>query len=92
MRLWAYKKVRDYKGLQGGFVHWQKAVYDRCMARNSDFKTPMDNREAYQIAKSVAKWTWNRFDLEASDARFSKLQAFRAAQGNKAGLFNASNA
>lgn len=92
VRLWAYKKVRDYKGLQGGFVHWQKAVYDRCMARNSDFKTPMDNREAYQIAKSVAKWTWNRFDLEASDARFSKLQAFRAAQGNKAGLFNASNA
>jgi hypothetical protein len=81
VRLWAYKKVRDYKHQQGGFVHWQKAVYDRCMARNADFTRPMDHREAYHIARSVAKWTWTRFDLEASDARFSKLQAFRAQQG-----------
>ena len=77
VRLWSYKKVREFKGQAGGFVHWQKAVYDRCMARNADFGTPMDGREAYQIAKSVAKWTWSRFDIEASDARFSKLQAFR---------------
>jgi hypothetical protein len=92
VRTWAYKKVREYKGQQGGFVHWQKAVYDRCMARNADFGCPMDSREAYHIAKSVAKWTWSRFDIEKSDAKFSKLQAFRAAQGNKARLFNASNA
>ena len=80
VRLWAYKKVREFKGQQGGFVHWQKAVYDRCMARNADFGTPMDYREAYQIAKSVAKWTWSRFDTEASDARFSKLQAARVSK------------
>lgn len=80
VRLWAYKKVREYKGLQGGFVHWQKAVYDRCMARNADFGQPMDHREAYQIAKSVAKWTWSRFDLAASDARFSKLQTLRVSK------------
>jgi hypothetical protein len=80
VRLWAYKKVREHKGVKGGFVHWQKAVYDRCMARNSDFTTPMDSREAYHIARSVAKWTWNRFDLEASDVRFSKLQAFRVSK------------
>ena len=80
VRLWAYKKVREFKGQQGGFVHWQKAVYDRCMARNADFGTPMDYREAYQIAKSVAKWTWRRFDTEASDARFSKLQAARVSK------------
>lgn len=80
VRLWAYKKVREFKGQQGGFVHWQKAVYDRCMARNADFGTPMDYREAYQIAKSVAKWTWSRFDIEASDARFSKLQAARVSK------------
>jgi hypothetical protein len=92
VRLWAYKNVREYKNVRGGFVYWQKAVYDRCMARNGDFTRPMDNREAYHIARSVAKWTWQRFDIEASDARFSKLQAFRAAQGNKAGLFNASDA
>jgi hypothetical protein len=77
VRLWAYKQVRHYHGLQGGFVLWQKAVYDRCMARNADFSKPMDTREAYHIARSVARWTWSRFDVEASDARFSKLQAFR---------------
>ena len=61
VRLWAYKKVREFKGQQGGFVHWQKAVYDRCLARNADFGTPMNYREAYQIAKSVAKWTWTNY-------------------------------
>ena len=86
VRMWAYKKVREYKGLRGGFVHWQKAVYDRCMARNADFGQPMDSREAYQIAKSVSTWTWSRFDLEASDARFSKLQAFRVSKRWAGGL------
>lgn len=81
VRLWAYKKVREYKGQQGGFVYWQKAVYDRCLNRNADFIQPMDTREAYQIAKSVAKWTWSRFDLEASDAKFSKLQTIRGSRG-----------
>ena len=79
VRLWAYKQVRIFHGQQGGFVYWQKAVYDRCMARNADFGKPMDSREAFHIAKSVAKWTWTKFDVVASDARFSKLQAFRRA-------------
>jgi hypothetical protein len=81
VRLWAYKKVREYKGQQGGFVHWQKAVYDRCMARNADFGRPLDSRETYHIARSVAKWTWSRFDLKKSDAKFSKLQTFRGSKG-----------
>jgi hypothetical protein len=85
VRLWAYKKVRDYKGQQGGFVYWQKSVYDRCLARNADFGRPLDSREAYHIARSVAKWTWSRFDYEKSDARFSKLQAFRASRGISSG-------
>lgn len=92
VRLWAYRQVRHYHGQKGGFVYWQKAVYDRCMARNADFGKPMDHREAYHIARSVAKWTWSRFDIAASDAKFSKLQAFRGTLGNKARLFNASNA
>ena len=81
VRLWSYRKVREFKGQQGGFVHWQKAVYERCLARNADFGTPMNYSEAYQIAKSVARWTWSRFDLEASDERFSKLQTLRGAKG-----------
>ena len=94
VRLWAYKKVRDYKHQQGGFVHWQKAVYDRCLARNADFTRPMDSREVYHIARSVAKWTWTRFDLEASDARFSSLQRHRVStrwgSDREKGIFDAS--
>ncbi len=92
VRLWSYKNVRRFKHQQGGFVLWQKAVLDRCGARNGDFMHPLDARELYHIARSVAKWTWQRFDIEASDRRFSELQAHRARQGNKAGLFNAPDA
>ena len=80
VRQWAYKKVREFKGQQGGFVYWQKAVYDRCTARNADFGNPMDHREVYHVARSVAKWTWTRFDIEASYARFSKLQSVRVSK------------
>jgi hypothetical protein len=80
VRLWAYKKVKTFKGQPTGFAQWSSAVYDRCMARNGDFTTPLDSREIAHIARSVTKWTWQRFDIEASDARFSKLQAFRVAK------------
>jgi Replicase family/Primase C terminal 1 (PriCT-1) len=80
VRLWAYRNIRQYDN----YVLWQKAVYDRCMARNGDFVTPMDSREIYHIARSVTKWVWSRFDLEASDARFSKLQSFRRTLGGGA--------
>lgn len=83
VRLWSYKNVRRFKSQQGGFVHWQKAVLDRCGARNGDFPYPLDPRELYHIARSVAKWTWQRFDIEASDRRFSELQAHRARQPRK---------
>lgn len=77
VRLWAYKRVKAFKCHPAGFEQWHSAVYDRCMARNGDFPTPLDSREVLHIARSVSKWTWRRFDADASDARFSKLQAFR---------------
>ena len=83
VRLWSYRHVRTYQHQQGGFVHWQKAVLDRCGARNGDFTHPLDARELYHIARSIAKWTWQRFDIEASDRRFSELQAHRARQPRK---------
>ena len=80
VRLWAYKKIKAFKCHPAGFEQWHSAVYDRCMARNGDFPTPLDSREVLHIARSVSKWTWRRFDVDASDARFSKLQAFRVAK------------
>lgn len=77
VRHWAYRNVKTFKQLPQGYIHWQKAVYDRCMARNGDFMHPMESREIYHIAKSVTNWTWHKFDIEASDRRFSKIQSAR---------------
>jgi hypothetical protein len=77
VRLWAYKKVSEYKNLKGGFVLWQAAVYDRCLDRNADFAIPMDHREAYHISKSVAKWTWTKFSGAGDDREISSIQRRR---------------
>jgi DNA invertase Pin-like site-specific DNA recombinase len=45
---------------------------------------PLDPREVWHIAKSVSKWTWRRFDIEASDARFRDIQAHRGRLGGLA--------
>jgi len=54
------------------------------LERNSEFQYPLDPREVWWIAKSVAKWTWRRFDIEASDKRFRELQAERGRRSGKA--------
>lgn len=74
---WSYRNIRHFKGAAGGYVHWLAAVYAKCLERNADFATPMDARETYAIAKSVANWAWKKFDLAASDKRFSERQAAR---------------
>lgn len=76
VRLWAYKEVRNHES----FDLWETAIYRRCLHRNGDFPNPMDWREVKCISKSVSKWVWNRFDVVASDEKFSKLQAHRGSQ------------
>ena len=53
---------------------------NRALERNGELRIPLAGNEVWHIAKSVAKWTWNKFDLAASDARFGKLQAYRSKQ------------
>lgn len=86
LRHWAYRHVRHYKGEVKNFVAWQSACNARALVRNGDFQTPLDGREVWHIAKSVAKWTWNRFDLDASDAKFAALQAHRGRASGEARL------
>lgn len=79
LRRWSYKHVREYKG--GGLEAWNawlSHTNSTALVRNADFINPLDGREVWHIAKSVAKWTWRNFDIEASDARFSKRQSIRA--------------
>lgn len=82
LRKWAYTRVRAYKG--GGIAGWNEwlsLTNSTALVRNADFSTPLDGREVWHIAKSVAKWTYRNFDIEASDARFSALQSHRGKQG-----------
>jgi hypothetical protein len=78
LRQWAYKSVRGYEHL----AEWEWACKSRAHALNA-FAAPLDPREVEQIAKSVAKWVWRRFDVAASDARFSALQAHRGRMGGR---------
>lgn len=78
LRQYAYRHIRHYKGDVRNFVIWQSQLNSKALDRNGEFATPLDGREVWHISKSVAKWTWRRFDLAASDERFSQLQAHRA--------------
>jgi len=89
LRQYAYKQIRHYKGDIRNFILWQSHLNNRALERNGDFLIPLQGNEVWHIAKSVSKWTWRHFDLEASDARFSKLQAHRGRMGGIAkGLAN----
>lgn len=83
LRQHAYRALRKYQG-ERNFVLWQAHVYSQALVRNADFRVPLQGNEVWHIAKSVSKWTWNRFDVAASDARFSALQAHRGRSGGLA--------
>lgn len=83
LRQWAYRNIRAAK-IRGNFVLWQADCNNRGLIRNGDFAYPLDGREVWHIAKSVARWTWNRFDLAASDQRFRDRQALRSRSGHYA--------
>jgi hypothetical protein len=87
LRQLAYRRVKHYKSEVRNFVTWQAHLYARALERNGDFRVPLDPREVWHVAKSVAKWTWRKFDIAASDARFSELQALR---GRMSGVARAS--
>lgn len=82
--MYAYRSIRHYKADVRNFVLWQAHMNTKALERNGDLRTPLDGREVWHIAKSVSKWTWRRFDIEASDQRFSKLQAHRGHLGGLA--------
>lgn len=89
LRQYAYRYIRHYKADVRNFVLWQSHLNNRALERNGDFTYPLQGNEVWHIAKSVSKWTWNRFDLEACDKRFSELQAHRGRMGGIAkGLAN----
>ncbi|MCF2313299.1 replication initiation protein, partial [Klebsiella quasipneumoniae subsp. similipneumoniae] len=60
-RKWAYRAIR-----QGWpeYEQWLQACYERACAYNLQFARPLDENEVRGIAKSIAKWTSNKFSPE----------------------------
>lgn len=80
VRQWAYRAIRPYwgTGLQG-WNAWLSLCNSRALTYNADFLTPLDGREVWHLARSVAKWTWRNTTAEG-------FSAWQAAQGRKAGI------
>lgn len=86
LRHLAYRSVRGWKaqGGQGIFPRYMNSLHDHAQQyTHNEHPTPLDRRECHHIAKSVARWTWNHFDIEASDKRFSELQSRRGKRGGR---------
>jgi hypothetical protein len=62
LRKWSYREIRQYwgGGLQG-WNAWLSHVNARALVYNADFQTPLDGREVWHVARSVAKWVWRHF-------------------------------
>jgi len=86
LRQYAYRHIRHYKTVERNFVVWQSHLNNKALERNCDFRNPLDEREVWAIVKSVSKWVWRKFDIQASDARFSALQAHRGQRSGQARL------
>jgi len=96
LRHYAYKEVRLWRDSdipppghderRGVYVHWLTHLYQRGLKQTNDEhpQSPLDHREVHHIAKSVANWVWNRFDIQASDERFSRRQSLRGIRSGKA--------
>jgi len=82
LRRHAYQKIRVYRS-ENDFDSWRVHLRSRALIRNGDFQNPLSWREVLHIAKSVSKWVWHRFDIDASDVKFGALQAYRGKVGMK---------
>jgi hypothetical protein len=82
LRKWAYAAVRQYKETSTREA-WNKAVLERAEALN-EYTPPLPLSEIKATARSVAKYCWQEFDIDASDKRFSEKQAARGKRGGYA--------
>ena len=86
VRYIAYRCVRGWKsqGGRGVFVRYLNHLHDLALQyTHNEHPSPLERNECHHIAKSIARWTWTHFDVEASDRRFSALQSWRGRMGGR---------
>ena len=90
-RKWAYRQVLAYR-LGGTQETFSKAVLEHCEELNNGFETPLNFSEVKATAKSIAKWTWNKYTGRKSDEDWAQYVAdthtseIQAKRGHKGGL------
>ncbi|EHN7996600.1 MAG: replication initiation protein [Kluyvera intermedia] len=81
-RKWAYRAIR-----QGWpeYEQWLQACYERASAYNLQFSVPLDESEVNGIAKSIAKWTNQKFDETSFEAfvKSTHLPEIQRVRGKK---------
>ena len=80
VRHYAYRNLRHYIQTPTAFRYWQRVVHGEAMSRNGDFPVPLPTSEVWHVAKSIAGWTWKKFDVQASDRRWRDRQSRRGSR------------
>ncbi len=80
LRVWAYKQPISQ-------AHSLEQFGIACRGKAAELNTGgLPEKELDHLARSVSTWVWKKFDQEASNERFSKLQAHRGKLSGKARL------
>lgn len=77
-RTWSYRAIKRY--WQGGFSEWSEVVHAKARILNLDLeregREPLPDREILHLARSISKWTWQKFSPET----FSEIQEQRVSR------------
>lgn len=85
-RYWAYEWVGEYRAAKT-IDQWHSAALHHCESLNT-FATPLPACEVRAIARSIARWTWNKYTGRLSNEEFSKRQSKRARTRGKTMMAN----
>lgn len=77
---WSYSAVWRYRGER--YEVWYDAVLNKALEMNGEFSVPLQYSEIKSIARSVAKWVWQRDKV--MHQKFLDRQSWKGQKGGKA--------
>lgn len=82
LRLWSYRAIQQLDSADG-YERWHSAVFQRCVAIQQQFRESLPVSEIKAIAKSVARWTYQRFRGGGHSDAFIQRQRERGSRGGQ---------